>query len=356
MILNKRSAERNIFLLLFFLILILIFTGIELMTTNLEVKANEVDKHGQLLVGRSSIDVFEAYEIQSSSARYDEMILRANNGISEKSFLDWSEKRWDEIKSARGCGAEKFPDHVYKETPYTVWFQFNGCNIGDKESPRVVYFGEGGVWINNKMLHIAPGGDPNADKSIPKIIKKVTEASSSSQKNGFCLDFYCIDAPISKNETANIKVAFPSVSGLRMTVKTETYTTEQNLFYSKRESEEQYNSVEDSTNSVSGLEYRRPSLRKINGIEGEENISGYSVKIKENEYMNIIQARWYHPGTLGVETDPEVEINLVYELRLNHEPSTKGWFDNQTVKETGFSPEKFLSMWEATLKSFKIKR
>ena len=354
MILNKYSAKKIILLLFSFLILV--FIGIKLMTTHSEAKTSEVAKHGQLLVGRSSIDVFEAYEIQSSSARYDEMILRVNNSISEKSFLDWSAKRWDEIKLGRGCGVEEFPNRVYKETPHAVWFKFNGCNIGDKESPRIVYFGEGGVWVNNRMLHIAPGGDPNADKSIPKIIKKVSEASSSSEKNGFCLDFYCIDAPISKNETANIKVAFPSVSGLRMMVKTETYTTEQNLFYSRRESDKKDDSVEDSANSVSGLEYRSPSLRKINGIEGEENISGYSVKIKENEYMNIIQARWYHPGTSGVETDPEVEINLIYELRLNHEPSSKGWFDRQTVKETGFSAEKFLSMWEATLKSFKIKR
>ena len=44
----------------------------------------------------------------------------------------------------------------------------------------------------------------------------------------------------------------------------------------------------------------------------------------------------------------------MYEYETDYSPSQDGWFDDQTVKETGFTPEKCMAMWEATLGGFKV--
>lgn len=208
------------------------------------------------------------------------------------------------------------------------------------------------MWLDNNVLFIAPGGAADADEKIPKMINKVKK--NSENKKGFCFYFYCLDVPVSNRETADITVRFTSIDGLVLSTSIHPYTSQQNEFNS-RWGYGGGNSIRSLIN-IGVFEYKKPAILEIESLKGEQSIFGYSEKMGNGKYNNFIQARWYYPGTSGNPNDPEIELNLVYEVTLNHAPSQKGWFDDQTVKETGFTPEKFMSMWEATLKGFKHNR
>lgn len=316
-----------------------------------KIDSSEMKEYGVISLGRASIGIFDNYFIIGKSSQYEGMDLKVDNSISEKTFSSWIEQRWNEIKSSDKKNWEEYRPEINKLDNHKVWFKFNAFDIGTVSLPEIVYDGEGGVWFNNKAVFIAPKGAADADIKIPKLINKIREYSDINNK-GFCFDIYCIDMPASKRETAHVTADFPYIKGLTLSVFVNTYTHEQNVFHSKRNLIDDSSSYPFSTKtSVAG--YQKPTIMEVDGLKGEESFFGYSEKIKNDEYDNLIQARWYYPGTSGNPNDPEIEINLVYETKLDHKPSQNGWFDDETVKQTGFTAEKFLSMWNATLKSFK---
>lgn len=342
-------------LLTFLIVIVAIVIGYKMMTKIPEVKVFEMKEVDRLPVGRASIGVFEKYNVVGSGATYDGLILRGDDALSETSFLEWVNRRWKDIQKV---DVKKGVDHqpiIYRPSPHKVSFKYGYDEIDLKGYEGSYYEGEGAVWMNNKVLYIAPGGSIDADKRVIEIIKNVREFKDKEDKN-FCLGFYCLDLPASNNESASINIKFPNINGLHFFIRIERYNSEQNEFYSKRTLIGEIPGGHRALGALSGTVYAHPSRRKVDGIEGEQDIGGASEKLSENKYNNFIQARWYYPGTSGDPDDPEIEISLVYETELDHKPSRSGWFDDETVKQTGFTPEKFMSMWEATLKSFKRQR
>lgn len=106
---------------------------------------------------------------------------------------------------------------------------------------------------------------------------------------------------------------------------------------------------------LGGTSYSDAEKRTVDGIVGEQDIFGQVDGIN-GHYETSIQVRWYHPGTSKDPNDTSVEIVLIYKFETDHKPPKMGWFDDATAKEMGLTPEKFMSMWEATLKSFKRQR
>ena len=326
-----------------------------MMTKLPEVQTFAMEERDRLPVGRASIGLFDDYKVVGGGAIYDGLTLRGDEAISEPSFMARVDQRWTKIKEDDAKQDAEHQPKMYRPSPYEVGFKYKYDEIDLKGYEGSYYYGEGAVWRDNKALFIAPGGDIDADKVIPKIITNIRKTESKNDK-GFCLQFYCLDLPPSKYESADITVNFPAVKGLMLSSTVETYTSEQREYYSKRTPIGDIPAGYDLLGRLSGTIYAKPSMRQVDGLNGEQDIAGASEKISENEYNNYIEARWYYPGTSNDPHDPAIEINLVYEVRLDHKPSTAGWFDDETVKQTGFTPEKFMSMWEATLKSFKRNR
>lgn len=342
-------------LIIVLVVLVVVFIGYKTMTDIPKVEVYAMEEQDRLPIGRASIGFFGAYKVVGNSAYYDGATLHGNNAVSEPSFLAWVDQRWKKIREKDAKLDIDHQPEIYRLAPHKVGFKFNALNIGKPSSPNWAYYGEGGVWFDNKALFISPGGAPDTTNKTPNIVGNAIEMKSKDAK-GFCLDFYCLNLPVSSNESAEIAANFDGIDGLMLSVSISTYTSSQNDYFSERVPSGGIivSSVTDVAKFLANY-YSNAEKREVDGVIGEQDIFGVSDPIG-HEYSTAIQARWYHPGTSGDTSDPSIEINLVYEFKTDHKPSKSGWFDDETVKQTGFTPEKFISMWEATLKSFKRNR
>lgn len=319
------------------------------------VKFEKMEEHGRLKIGRASIGMFDKYKILGVYANYDGLILKGEDPVSEISFNKWIDDRWNTIKKENKKMNIDVPPSIYRK-PNLAIFKYNYKKTEVPGYSFSSFEGEGAIFLNNKVLFIAPKGGFEAYEKILKIINNIVEVGDSRDK-GFCVDFYCINSPVSKNERAGVNVEMKSYSGVVLSVDIGTYTSEQNKYMSQRE-DRNFSSIEDNLDEkvdVGSVYYIENNKRKVNNIEGEENVWGTSISMG-GEYYNVIRAQWYHPGISNDLNDPEIDISLIYEFRTDKKPSRKGWFDNNTMKETGFTPEKFMSIWESTLASFKRSR
>lgn len=320
------------------------------------VNVVEMKEYDKLAIGRACIGIFGSYKVLGVFAIFNDLSLKGDGAMSESSFNKWIDNRWNIIKYEDEKNKVEIPPVITRK-PHAVSFKYD---YHETKLPNDSFYsskGEGAVWLNNQALFIAPEGGYEAYNKILKIIDNVTENRKTNNNKGFCLDFYCIDAPVSQMEHAGLNVSIIQYKGLRLSIDTETYTAEQNKYPSQRDGESRAvipNELIKKYNT--GYEqYSRNKKRVIDNIPGEENIWGISRGIN-GQYKTTIQAQWYYPGTSNDPYDPEIDITLIYEFEADHKPSNMGWFDDETVKQTGLTDEKFISMWEATLKSFKRNR
>lgn len=335
--------------------LVAALTGYKVMTTIPKVQTFAMEEQDRLPVGRASIGLFNDYNVVGSLAYYDELKLEGNDAVSRSSFLAWVDQRWQKIREDDAKQDVQHPPRIYRPSPHEVGFKYGYQEIKTERYESSSYKGEGAVWMGNKALFIASGGGYNAYEKVINIINHISEIKSKDDK-GFCLEFYCLNLPASENESAGVTINFHDIKNLMLSVTIETYTSSQNDYYSQRAASGGIilSSVMDMAKFMANY-YSNAEKRQVDGLIGEQDIMGMTDHIG-NKYDTLIHARWYHPGTSGDTSDPSIEINLVYEYQLDHKPSRSDWFDDETANKTGLTPEKFLSIWEATLKGFKRNR
>lgn len=349
------SKTKKIFLILllivFFIVFLIKWRNISMMIP--QVKIFEMAEVDRLPLGRASIGIFDNYKVRTVSGNYDGLLLRSKKNVSETSFYNWTNNRWEEIKKDDSQWYREYPAEIKKILPNSVIFKFAYIDAGTLEKPDPSFKYEGAMWLDNKVLSIAPGGYFCENNIVYNIVNHVKEIKYIDNKM-FCLDFYCLNLPVSKNETAEMIIDFPKTPGFSMRFFKENYTAEQNKYFSQRTPSGSLEiPLSDLEGHISGLPTK---IVKVDGIEGEMDVYGETEHIFGGGYRTSIETRWYHPGTSNDPSDPEISIDSVYTYETDHKPTKEGWFDDETVKKTGFSAEKFMSIWDATLKSFKRNR
>lgn len=294
------------------------------------VEMNKNDNHF-VSVGRGKIIIPEDFKESGGEISYNDLDIVEKDNFSQKSFDTWVDNRWIEIKSKYARLSKDNPPVINRLSPYMVWFKFDYSQVDDD----IAYKGEGVVWNDNKAIFLSPGGMFTADKKIPKIIDKIKPKKGDERSDYFCGKYFCIEVPPSNNEEVSVVFDSLTTKGLKLSVKVNTLYDEQRSFR-----------LGDIFNNK----------KEIDGVSGIQSFLGDSERSSNGTWYTSISSVWYYPGETKNSNLPEITITLTYEYETGHKPSKAGWFDDQTIKETGFTPEKFMSIWESTLTSFKRSR
>lgn len=304
----------------------------------------KLDEAYRLNVGRASVGVFSDYIYLHESASVDDVEISSKEAVSKAFFDQWVEKRWAEIKDDDNRRKRAVSPEIFKISPHSVWFKFSYVDIGKNGLSDPMFKGEGAIFQQNRALFLASGGSFGADKKIAGLLKDISFYAEGKKDESFCLGFYCINKPRSKKEFAEVSIQYPKYDGMVASFSTENYTSAQ----------EEYSST-SSINDEYSYCYSNNKVKIVGGLEGRETICGMS-EPTVNGIETSINATWFYAGMTGNENKPAITIRLLYEYKTTGAPAKNGWFDDDTMKKTGVSPEKFISIWESTLSSFRPSR
>lgn len=312
--------------------------------------SDEINNNGKIKVGRFYLrdKIFDGQKVDSFML-YKGVAIEEVSSMSKDRFSDFVKNRWEEIKK-KDIGKSK-PPIVYNVSPEKIWFkydfwEFHRIERSGKETNLSSYKSEGMIWNNNKLYVVARGGKESVDDIFPQIMEKI-----NYENKGLCVNGYCLDVSPAEVESANITVTFNNLTGVSLMACVDNYDGDQMEYHSKHDFSIDYL----GQNNVSTFIYSNPSIVRIMGdknLEGEQRILGMTEKKGNGYYDTTIIANWYHPGTSRNPLDPSIEFTLSYKFSTKEAPSHTGWFDDETIKETGLAPEHFMSIWKATLNSF----